>query len=253
MKGGLYSMRRLLLFLWCALLFPCAGNAANIDKVIVVGPSWEKFTNLDGTGLYHEILNEVFGLYGINVIREYVPSERAYDLVRAGRADMMTCHDVARDPLQLAKYPMFAGPYHVFFNKKRIGEWKGEETLRDRTLVWRIGYYSPANFPVHLEYKEVKTGGSALGMVLLGRVDFYVDDLSFIETSIKENKIPFDMADYDIRVAGYRTYHPVLLQSQRGNQVKALYDQGMERLIRNGRLREIFAKWGFEYPPYTLD
>lgn len=246
-------MRRLLLLLALVVFFPGIAPAAGIDKVVVVGPSWDRFTNMDGTGLYHEILNEVFALHGITVVREYVPSERAYDLVRAGRADMMTCHDVASSPLQLAKYPMFAGSYHVFYNKERVGEWKGEESLRDKIVAWRIGYYSVKNFPVPIQPKEVKTGTSALGMVLLGRADFYVDDLSFIDTSIKENKLPFDRADYDVRMAGYRTYHPVLLESERGEQIKALYDQGMEQLIHSGKLREIFAKWGFEYPPYTIE
>lgn len=246
-------MRTAICVVW--LVCACVGNAfaQNIDEVIVVGPSWERFTNKDGTGLYHEILNEVFALHGISVVRQYVPSERGYDLVRSGRADMMTCHDVAVAPLQLARYPMYEGAYHVFFNKERIGEWKGGESLRDRSVVWRIGYYAEANFPVPIQAREVKTGSAALGMVLLGRADFYVDDVSFIDDSIRQNKIPFNPAEYGVEVAGYRTYHPVLLLSERGNKVRDLYDSGMEQLIREDRLRPIFKKWGFPYPRYSTE
>jgi len=226
--------------------------AEDIKEVIAVGPSWDRFTNRDGTGLYHEILHAVFGLYGIPVRRIYVPSERAYDLVRSGRADMMTCHDEAASPLQLAHHPMFAGRYYVFFNKERIGEWKGVESLRDKVIVWRLGYYAENNFPVPVQFREVKTGSAALGMVLLGRADFYVDDMAFIETSMKENKIPYDRNAFDMRMAGYRNYYPVLLRSERGDAIRELYDQGIEMLARSGRLQDIFAKWGFPFPPYRF-
>lgn len=246
-------MKRIVYSLLLVSMLHSYAYADNISEVIVVGPSWDRFTNTDGTGLYHEILNEVFGLYGIRVIRQYVPSERAYDLVRSGRADMMTCHDVAVPPLQLAKYPMYAGAYHVFFSKHNVGEWKGVESMRDQSVVWRLGYYSPANFPVPIKPREVKTGQSAMGMVLLGRADFYVDDISFIHDSIQQNKISYDENEYDIKEAGYRTYHPVLLVSERGNAVKALYDKGMEQLIRSGKIQAIFEKWGFPLPPYSLE
>lgn len=243
----------LVLLLLLPVSVSAGGGAGDIHTVVVVGPSWENFTNKDGTGLYHDILNAVFGLYGITMVRQYVPSERAYDLVRSGRADIMTCHDEAEAPLQLARHPMYAGAYHVFFSPEREGPWRGVQTMRDKTVVWRIGYYSQHNFPVSVHPREVKSGSAALGMVLLGRADFYVDDALFIKTSIEENKIPFDPEMFETRIAGYRTYHPVLLQSDRGNAIKDLYDRGIEQLIMEGRLQSIFAKWGFPFPPYVFN
>ncbi|MBU1611604.1 MAG: transporter substrate-binding domain-containing protein [Proteobacteria bacterium] len=219
---------------------------------MAVGPSWESLTNRDGTGLYHEILNEVFALYDIKVRREYVPSERAYDLVRDGRADFMTCHDLVSKPLVLARHPMFEGTYFVFFKKANIGTWKGDETLIDRTVAWRIGYYDQRNFPVRVEPKEVKTGEAALSMVILDRVDFYVDDMSFIETSIKNSTISFVPEEYDTKPVGRRTYHPVFSDSERGRTVMKLYDEGMETLYRNGELTKIFSRWGYAMPHYDV-
>lgn len=251
----------LVLFL---LLFACGWTApaadawaapdeyADIPEVRVVGPSWEGFTNRDGTGLYHEILNKLFALYGIRVHREYVPSERAYHLVRTGQADFMTCHDKPLHSLVLAKHPMYAGRYYAFFNRENIGEWNFPESMRGRTIAWRIGYYDESNIPVPMKVREVKSGISGLGMVILGRVDFYLDDLNFIQTSIKHNTLPMSMDDFRIETVGTRSYHPVFNTSERGSRIMELYDKGMERLYKSGELRKIFERWGFAMPDYDI-
>ncbi|WP_187170391.1 substrate-binding periplasmic protein [Salidesulfovibrio onnuriiensis] len=230
----------------------CNAEEEKVTSVLAVGPSWDKFTNEDGTGLYHEILNKVFGLYGIEVKREYMPSIRAYKLVAGGDADMMTCKAYSVDkPLALARYPMFVNHYHVFFNKDRIGPWHGRKSLNNKFLVWRVSYYLPSEFQdVDIQFRELTSGQQALGMILLGRADFYVDDINFIEDSINKNRIPFDPTRYDIQTVGTRSYHPVFNTSERGREIMKLYDEGVRKLHKTGELKPIFEKWGFEYPDY---
>lgn len=245
-------MRHVVTLLVFLSVVSVARAQGEITEVVAVGPSWDTLTNRDGTGLYHDILKRVFGLYGIEVKRAYVPSERAYDLVRNGKADFMTCHDRVEPPLRLARHPMFEGTYFVFFKKSRVGFWRGDDTLRGKTVAWRIGYYDKENFPVDIVPKEVKTGPSALGMVVLDRVDFYVDDMSFIRDTIKNATIEFDMDEYDIKPVGRRTYHPVFSSSERADKVMKLYDEGMETLYRSGELPMIFRKWGYSMPHYDI-
>jgi hypothetical protein len=133
-----------------------------------------------------------------------MPSERAYHMVRDGAADMMTCHDKPPRGLTLARVPMYEGKYYVFFNRENIGRWSLPASLENRSIAWRIGYYDESNIPVPMRHKELKSGVSALGMVILGRIDFYLDDLNFIEDSIRENTIPFDMARFRIEPIGSR-------------------------------------------------
>lgn len=229
-----------------------AADAAGIKEVVAVGPSWEGFTNRDGTGLYHEILNAVFALYNIKVVRQYVPSERGYDLVREGRADFMTCHDFVFPPLVLAKNPMYENAFHVFFSKARFPDWQGQESMRDSIVVWRIGYYDIRNFDVPFNVREVKSGAAALGMVVLGRADFYVDDESFIRDSITKTTLLFDPAEFVNKPVGSRQYKPVFAMSERGARIMDLYDRGMEELYRRGELQRIFAKWGQPLPQYEF-
>ncbi len=225
-------------------------DRASITEVVAAGPAWATFTNRDGTGLYHEILAEVFGLYGVPVRRVYVPSERALQLIADGQADMQTCYDRVPPPFVLGAYPMYENAFHVLFHKAKVPDWQGPESLRDRTIAGRIGYYSQENFSVPVKLFEVKSGEAALGMVQLGRADFYVDDEQFIRESLANSEFEFAAEEYAIEVAGYRSYHPVFAQSPRGQTIRAMYEEGMRTLHAAGVLRPIFAKWGYPYPRY---
>lgn len=225
-------------------------DPGGITEVTALGPSWNTFTNLDGTGLYHETLRKVFGLYGITVQRKYVPSERGLQMLTSGEGDFQTCYDVIDPTYMLGRIPMYENAFHVFFNKQRIGPWHGPETLRGHTVVGRIGYYSERNFEVPVILHQVKTGVSALGMVLLGRMDFYVDDQLFIEDTISQSEMAFNRDEYDIQEIGRRAYFPVFANNEHGRKVRELYEAGMIRLHETRELEPIFQKWGHPYPQY---
>lgn len=246
-------IRTLVIAALAVLLLPvsarCVEPAERISEVVSAGPSWDTFTNRDGTGLYHEVLNAVFALYGIKVRHEYVPSDRADELVRLGWADMMTCDDRAEPPLRLARYPLYVNDYHVFFNKDRIGPWNGAESLRGKEIAAQKGFYHDWDFPVPVRIREMPSGVKCLEMVLLGRSDFYVDDMAFIQDSIRKEP-KFDRAAFDIRKAGRRSYHPMFNTTPRSDVVIRMYDDGMRTLHEQGVLRPIYEKWGHTYPDF---
>ena len=228
---------------------PSGVASPEVTEVITAGPSWDTFTNKDGTGLYHEVLDMVFGLYGIKVRHEYVATDRGDELVRLGWADMMTCDDRALPPLRSARYPLYVNDYYVFFNRERIGSWLGPESLRDKEVAVQKGYYHTWDFPVPVRIREMPSGVKCLEMILLGRSDFYADDMSFIEDSISQTE-PFDRKHYDFRKAGKRTYRPSLNNTPRADVIMKLYDDGMRTLHEQGKLRPIYEKWGHDYPDF---
>jgi len=230
------------------LLLPSAASASDIAEVVTTSPAWDTFTNQDGTGLYHEVLREVFALYDITVRHEYATSNRAEELVREGSADMMTCDDVAAAPLRLARYPLYSNAYYAFFNKRRIGRWRGGESLRDKVVLVQPGYYSAENFPVPVILREVMTGAQAVSMILMDRADFYVDDLTLIHESLEENTIPYEEDDFTTRQVGRRAYFPLFSTTPRAKRINRMYEEGLLRLFREGRLQPIYAKWGYTCP-----
>lgn len=227
-----------------------AENPSGIAEVVSTSPSWDTFTNEDGTGLYHEILREVFALYGVEVRHLYSKSGRSEELVAENVADMMTCDDKATPPLVLGRYPLYVNSYYVFFKKDRIGPWKGIETLRDKEVLSQHTYYSQENFSVPVHVKDVQSGEQALAMILLDRSDFYVDDMTLIKQSMRLNTTPYDENDFDLREVGKRSYHPLFNQTERGQAIMEMYDEGMLKLHKAGKLKPIYDKWGYQYPDF---
>lgn len=244
-------MCRRLYFIFVVLAFlPFSADAEEVRHIVTAGPCWETFTNRDGSGLYHEIMRAVFDQYGITIRHEYVPTDRGDELVRLGQADVMTCDDRAAAPLVSGRYPMFVNDFYVFFSKKRIGPWKGVETLRGKEVACQLAYYHDWDFPVPVRIRDMPSGVKCLEMVLLGRTDFYADDMSFINTSIRESGLSFDKDAYDTQVAGTRSYHPLFNQSPRGKHLRRLYEEGIFALHKAGKLKAIYTKWGHSYPDF---
>ena len=244
-------MKKILLPLVLIFMALPAG-AENITEVTMMTTLWETFSYEDGTGLYNEIIDAVYGLYDIPVIHKYVPGKRGILEVKKGIADVYACHYSAEDSLLLAKHPMYEGTFHVFFKKDTVETWERQNTLTGKKVVCVRGYYDEHDLDVPIQLNQVSSGVSALSMVLKNRADFYLDDINLINESIKNCPLQFDMNDYLIKEVGFRSYHPVFKDSERGKILMELYDKGMEQLYRSGELKKIFEKWGYLLPSYYV-
>lgn len=232
------------------LLAVSPASALERLEVVTVGPSWDTFTNRDGSGLYHEVMRKVFAQYDLPVRHVYAPSDRADEMVLQGTADMMLCDDKALPPRQLARFPLFVNAFHVFFRKNPDMPWKGVESLRGKVIVAQKGYYSLENFTVPVLLQEMLTGVQCLKMVLMGRADYYVDDISFIQNTLKDAGMKYSQDEFDIREAGYRSYHPQFNTTERGLALMQMYDEGIYKLHLEGQLKAIYDKWGHPYPDF---
>lgn len=241
---------RLFCSLLILMLLPFPAEADDLREVVSAGPSWDTFTHRDGSGLYHEALKEIFALYGITVRHEYVPTNRGDELVRLGQADIMACDDRATAPLVSGRYPLYVDDFFAFFNKARVGKWTGPEMLRDRDVATQKGYYHQWDFPVPVRLRELPTGPKCLEMVLLGRSDFYVDDMTFIKSSMRETDLPFDPDAFDTKKVGTRSYHPLFNQTPRGEKVRKMFEKGIMILHKEGKLKPIYDRWGHDYPKF---
>ena len=253
---GIYNRKILVLSLFLFVFaFPASRLCFSkpVTQVISTSPSWEKFTNHDGTGLYHEILARIFTSHGIQVKHTYTNAKRGLFLIKNDLADIYTCQtDVSDYPdLMLARYPMYEGRIHALFKKERVKIWQGISSLTHQRVVWRWGYYKPSEFKVDIIVVEVDSGEAALSQIDLGRADFYVDDPNLIQESFTKAGFSMDEKGYRIEPVGKRTYHPAFKKSPRGKFLMDFYDAEMEKLHRSGELKKIFKKWDFPYPEYN--
>ena len=233
-----------IIFLFTSGSIPSAG-ADPLKEVVSVSPSWENFTNKDGTGLYHEILARIFSPLGIRVTHKYTNAKRGMYLLKHDLADLYTCRTDVNDfpEFMIARHQMYEGQFYAVFKKSRFTDWQGISSLSGHKVLWRRGYYKISDFNVNIIAMETDSGVSALGQVSLDRGDFYIDDLNLIEESFSRSIFPINRAAYRIEPVGKRTYHPVFKKSKRGKAIMAVFDAGMEKLCHTGELKKIFQKW----------
>ncbi len=221
---------------------------AHAGDILTVSPSWQGFTSPDGTGLYHDLVRAVFELRGDVVRHQEVPAKRGLIMVREGRADMYMCDTEIFSGLQMSGLPMYEGEFHALFLAGEFPKWDGIASLKNRKLVWRLGYYSPGDFAVPIRFEETVTGTEALTRVLRGSADFYIDDLNLIRETIASSPTPIDESLYQIESVGFRQYFPVFAVSERGRKLREIFEKGMIELARQGRLRPIYDKWNLPMP-----
>jgi hypothetical protein len=230
------------------LLFLAVAVCARAEDVLTVSPSWQGFTSADGQGLYHDLVRAVFESRGDTVRHQEVPAKRGLIMVREGQADMYMCDTEIFNGLQLGGVPMYEGEFHALFLTDEFPKWNGVQSLKNRRLVWRLGYYTPADFPVPVKFHETRTGSDALTRVLRGTADFYIDDANLIRETIDALVYELDTDLYRIESVGFRQYFPVFAVSERGRKLRETFEKGMLDLAGQGRLRPIYDKWNLPMP-----
>ena len=228
-----------------ALLAPWPVRAG---EVLTASPYWRGFTSPEGQGLSHDLMRAIFEPEGHTVRHLEVPAKRGMIMVREGTVDIYTCRSEAESGLSLGGEPMYEGEFHALFRKKAFPYWEGSASMADRRVVWRLGYYTPKDFPVPVQHAETTTGVEALERVVRGGADFYVDDLHLIQESVRLFQPPLDQDDFRIESVGFRQYFPVFSHSKRGQKLRLAYEQGMRNLARQGKLAPIYAKWNLPMP-----
>ncbi|MCG8615809.1 MAG: transporter substrate-binding domain-containing protein [Desulfobacterales bacterium] len=238
----------------CLLVSPHGAACETLSSITTASPSWNTFTNEDGTGLYHDIIKAVYSPRNIRVTHKYTNAKRGLYMIRQQLADIYTCKVMIDEfsDLILGKYPMYEGQFYALFKKDTVKHWQGKSAMAGHRVVWRRGYYKASELDIDIRVIEADSGPSALGQVVLDRAVFYIDDLTLIRQSIAEGRHKFPPDAFRIEPVGRRSYRPVFKRSERGKMLMEIYNRGIETLHRSGELKKIFNTWGHTYPAYDI-
>jgi len=242
------SRRNPHIFLIAMIVLLVLPVSARAGQVLTGSPLWEGFTGNDGQGLYHDLMRAIYGPGGNTIRHLEVPAKRGLIMVREGTIDIYTCLPDPVEGLQLAEEPMYEGEFHALFRKEVSPYWDGVTSMANKRVVWRLGYYSPKDFPVPILFSETTSGSEALERVLRGGADFYVDDRNLIMESLRSLNTPVDENDYRIESVGFRQYFPVFSTSKRGRELRRIFEEGMRTLADQGKLAPIYEKWHLPMP-----
>ncbi|EJL94779.1 extracellular solute-binding protein, family 3 [Pseudomonas sp. GM102] len=239
--------RRGLLLMVFALFcsFAQAGDAPTTPSVIhLASEAWEDFTAADGHGLGWDVLREVFEPAGVKLDIRTEPYTRATGLAQRGEVD--ACVGAYRDEVSDVLYPRWSfdtDPIYALGLASNPAPTL--QTLGNYRLAWVRGYKYQAYLPNVQRYNEVVRRTGIVSMLIHNRADYYIDALTEIDNIVSRAKDP----------SQFRRTHiaelPLYLcfaDTPRARTLMALFDQRMEVLVKNGRLKPIFERWKQPYP-----
>lgn len=239
-------LKRIIILILLASI--CQYTLAKVDKIVVASEEWEGATNKDGTGLYWDIIKEVFQSEGVEVVFQIYPYERAVHMVETGEADAW-CGSYA-DEEEFAIYPKYHFDYDLvtaLFLKKYEADWKGEESLKGKNVGWIRGYDYDQYLKVEMKSRELSNRSSALKLIAKERMDYFLDAQVEIESALAKNLI--DKSLITTKELLKLKLFLAFIKSPKGKELIKIWDRKIEEMIKSGRLKKIYAKHDYaDYP-----
>ncbi|MGY3919175.1 hypothetical protein [Aeromonas eucrenophila] len=225
-------MVRPLLLLCCLLL----AGPIRANLIHVYCDDWPGFCQADGHGVYLDIVRAIYEPQGYGIHPHIVPYKRALAVVAQKGGDMaMGVYQGEVPGVHQPDYPASADDVTVLMLQKWRSEWQGEESLRDRDVLWLRGWAFDKFIPVPMRWYEIDSHDMALQLLAKERYRYYLT----AGVLYPKGEIPSDMTRVFLR---WVSTYPIFADTQQGRHLRQLWDPGMIKLLRRGTLAEIYRR-----------
>jgi len=245
-----------LIFLYAVFLAFKAG-ASTQQEIRVVADHWKDYTNPDGSGVYIEAIKEIFEPHGYTINFQIMPFKRAVSKINSGSADILLAEEGLEHLIDSRLYnaenllspqqPIGESIVSALFPIDSSFTWGMIKQDHHARIAWVRGYdYRRILDLPHKNLQLINNSQQGLKMLLLGRVDSFIDD---IQDSIVAKRNPY-FSDAKFKYSLIRRYflYPIFQKSNRGEVLSNLYDKGMKDLVSSQRFRDIYNENSIVYP-----
>jgi polar amino acid transport system substrate-binding protein len=257
-------MRTFILFLLIFLSAMHANAFAQTSSVRYAVPVWKNFTNDDATGVYPEMLSEIFKAKNLELKIITAPLHRAVAMVKSGEADMVGGVETSTlgSELVFSKYPIYSDSISALFKKDRLKDWKGLETIKAQATVSAGPSQMRASLGGNIPIQELNYRDQCIQMLIADRIHYYVE-LEFVlrrvfahmvekrkgstfdleERVIKLKNSDIDPNNYVIVPIKRIDLYMAFKNNEKGRTFEKIFNEGFVRLEKSGMLQQIYKKW----------
>ncbi|PCI28319.1 MAG: hypothetical protein COB67_06625 [SAR324 cluster bacterium] len=227
-----------------------AAAQAKIKSINFASEYWEEATEKDGTGLYWEIFRMVYKLEEIELKFKIYPYARAMKMVRNKEVDASVGSYAGEfDDVLYSELPFDLDVTSIVYLKSKGIKWEGEKTIAGKKVGWIRDYVYDEYISVKVKKRELNKRKQAYRMLEKGRLDFFMDSL--IDVSIQMQKKYIKAEKFQVETFSQGNLYLVFADNKRGAELKAVYDKNMPKLVKSGKIKALFEKWGV--PTYAFD
>lgn len=237
-----------------ATILAAVAMPAASETIEVHTEAWQDYTEKDGTGFAWDVIRAVYKPADIDLEISTVPYARAVANVTSGKADAWV--GSYADEADAAIYPEWhydADKVEALYHRQHAGKWSGNADLKGARVAWIRGYKMDKYINVPMKEHRLSRRESAVLMLGLGRVDYFLDAAYEIDRLL--DNLPDDLSSADFgRV--HVTNLPLFLgfaPTEQGREFAELWDARFPILLKNGTIAEIYDKhnmdvWPFAHP-----
>ncbi len=230
-------------------------NAEELEnkEIIIVSESWADATEKDGTGLYWDIMRQVYEPLGYKITYFTTNYSRSAYLVKNQKMDIFLGSYInEQENILYPRWHFDAEQVAAAYKPSVIKDWKGEESLQGRTIGWVKGYgYDEYLVKFNFAIQEVKNRRQGLSLVDSERIDMLIDAYSEIEEAFEDNN-KVDRRDFAVSVLTNLKLYPGFSDSERGETLRDIYDERFELLLYNGEIAALFQQYEWEFFPFEV-
>lgn len=202
------------------------------ERIVVASELYPGYVNDDKTGMYLDILSEVYPTAEIELI--VTTYERAIRLVENKKADLwLGAYYRERNN---ALYPNYYFDHDKVAAVYLADNFSFEEidSLFEKKAAWVSGYNYDRYFSFKQEAYLVIDLETGFRMLEAGRIDLLIDDLNVIKKSPAFNQL------MKVQILKRIAIYPAFTKTDRGFDLMNKWDKNMKNIIDNGTLKAIF-------------
>lgn len=232
-------MKRIAVLFLLGMMTPVFAAA---EKVIIATDVWTGYVNRDQTGCYVDILNEILRKNGVDyqlLIDDY---DRCKVSFARGKADALL-GAYANEVHERALYPVWHIDCSVTQVIFRSGghTWLDERTLFGKRVAWQTGFDMDVMLTVPVTKMEVGSVDAGLAAVRADKADFYIEERDILHDYLRSHSASAMTSLTAINFYKKKIY---LVFSPALGETAKLWDREFLKMIRDGRLKAVFVKWG---------
>lgn len=211
------------------------------EEITLVTDTWTGYTNLDNTGYYLDILKIIFPEPAYTLTMTHMPYKRTLLMVEKGLADMTTGVNPGDMP-----NGFIAGQYleidqiDVAITTKIASQWQGLRSLKNKTVVAKVGYAFANAFDVPIHYSEKSSLVAMLRMLGAGRVDAVLD----YQADLRKVWDRAGLNDNFTILTGVISNKAYMAFSKKRYDLRSHFEKRFTALIQDGTIARIGKRYG---------
>lgn len=225
-----------------------SGIALALPKTIMLASEeWPERTNKDGSGLYWDLIKEVYSRAGVEVKHTIVPYSRSVAMTESGEVDgWVASYEDEEDWAVFPENGFDQDNVVALVLAKNAAGWSGQDSVKGKHLSWMRGYAYDDYLDVDVDYTEVDKRTSGVALVRRERAFAFLDDKREIMDAVEGSGTNTEGMEV-VPMLGLSLYLG-FMDNSKGEELAKAFDVGWEAMMADGTVAKIFAKYGAEMP-----